>query len=125
MKKLLYLGAMLTFVGSLSLTGYEKTQAASAKAAIAVRLCSSAPVGVPGDAHIVQGMWHGVSVANATWRGKFRRVGLNLATPLLQDDAKSDGSAVDAAKEAANAHACLNDPAAVGSVSTLNSSMAQ
>ena len=126
MKKLLYLGAMLSFVGSLSIVGYQKTQAASGAAPlVTVRLCSSAPVGVGGDAHIVQGIWHGVSVATATWRGKFKRVGLNLAAPLLLDDAKSDGSAVDPAKEALNARTCLGDRAAMGYIGTLNSSMAQ
>lgn len=126
MKKLLYLGAMLTFVGSLSITGYAKTQAAGANAGlVAVRLCSSAPVGVGGDAHIVQGIWHGVAVATSTWRGRFKKVGLRLVAPLDLDDAKSDGSAVDGAKEASNARTCLADAAAAGYIGTLNSSMAQ
>ncbi|HLJ67294.1 MAG TPA: branched-chain amino acid ABC transporter substrate-binding protein [Chloroflexota bacterium] len=126
MKKLLYLGAMITFIGSFSLVGYQKTQAASSQAPlVSVRLCSSAPVGVGGDAHIVQGIWHGVSVATASWRARFKRVGLNLVAPLDLDDAKSDGSAVDPAKEASNARTCLGDRAAMGYVGTLNSSMAQ
>jgi branched-chain amino acid transport system substrate-binding protein len=126
MKKILYLSAMLTFVASLSITGYQKTLAASPSASlISVRLCSSSPVGVGGDKHIVQGVWHGVSVATASWRSKFKKVGLNLLKPLLQDDAKIDGSAVDPAKEASNSRQCLGDSAAMGSVSTLNSSMAQ
>jgi branched-chain amino acid transport system substrate-binding protein len=92
---------------------------------INVRLCSSAPVGVGGDTHLVQGIWHGVSVATATWRGRFKKAGLNLQAPLTLDDAKADGSAVDAAKEASNARTCLASSADLGYIGTLNSSMAQ
>src|SRR5947209_6922325 len=126
MKKILYLGAMLTFIGSLSIAGYQKTLAAGSQAPlVSVRLCSSAPVGIGANAHLVQGLWHGVSVATSTWRKKFKKVGLKLLAPRLLDDAKGDGSAVDAAKGASTARTCLSAPAGMGFIGTLNSSMAQ
>ena len=81
MKKIIYSSTLLAFVGSLSLAGGTTMAAHSSKAMVPVRLCSSAPVGIGGDQHIVQGIWHGVSVATATWRGKFKKVGLNLRSP--------------------------------------------
>ncbi len=125
MKKIFYLSMILAFIGSFAVARGTTLAARSNAAMINVRLCSSAPVGVGGDAHIVQGMWHGVSVATATWRGKFKKAGLNLLAPLTLDDAKSDGSGVDAAKEASNARTCLANSAAMGYIGTLNSSMAQ
>ncbi|HEX6510076.1 MAG TPA: branched-chain amino acid ABC transporter substrate-binding protein [Chloroflexota bacterium] len=125
MKKLIYLSTVLAFVGSFVVARGTTLAAHSSAAMINVRLCSSAPVGVGGDAHIVQGIWHGVSVATASWRGRFRKVGLNLLAPNDLDDAKSDGSAVDPAREASNARTCLASSADLGYIGTLNSSMAQ
>jgi branched-chain amino acid transport system substrate-binding protein len=125
LKKLFYLSAILAIVGSFAVARGTTFAARSNAAMINVRLCSSAPVGVGGDTHIVQGMWHGVSVATATWRGRFKKAGLNLLPPLTLDDAKADGSAVDAAKEASNARTCLASSADLGYIGTLNSSMAQ
>lgn len=125
MKKIMYLSMILAFVGSFAVARGTTLAARSNASMISVRLCSSAPVGVGGDAHIVQGIWHGVSVATASFRGRFKKAGLNLLAPLTLDDAKSDGSGVDAAKEASNARTCLADPTAMGYIGTLNSSMAQ
>jgi branched-chain amino acid transport system substrate-binding protein len=125
LKKIFYLSMILAFIGSFAVARGTTLAARSNAAMINVRLCSSAPVGVGGDAHIVQGIWHGVSVATASWRARFKKAGLNLLAPLTLDDAKSDGSGVDAAKEASNARTCLADPAAMGYIGTLNSSMAQ
>ncbi len=125
MKKIFYLSMILAFIGSFAVARGTTLAARSNAAMINVRLCSSAPVGVGGDAHIVQGIWHGVSVATATWRARFKKAGLNLLAPLTLDDAKSDGSGVDAAKEASNARTCLAGSADMGYIGTLNSSMAQ
>src|SRR5579859_5896462 len=116
---------ILAFIGSFAVARGTTLAAHSNAAMMNVRLCSSAPVGVGGDAHLVQGIWHGVSVATATWRARFKKAGLNLLAPLTLDDAKSDGSAVDAAKEASNARTCLAQSSAMGYIGTLNSSMAQ
>lgn len=121
----MYLSMILAFLGSFAVARGTTLAARSNASMVNVRLCSSAPVGVGGDAHIVQGIWHGVSVATATWRGRFKKVGLNLLAPLTLDDAKSDGSGVDAAKEASNARTCLSSPVNMGYIGTLNSSMAQ
>jgi branched-chain amino acid transport system substrate-binding protein len=125
LKKILYLSTILVFLGSFVVDRGTTFAARSRAPMITVRLCSSAPVGVGGDAHIVQGIWHGVSVATATWRARFRKAGLNLLAPLDLDDAKSDGSAVDPAKEASNARTCLASSSDLGYIGTLNSSMAQ
>jgi branched-chain amino acid transport system substrate-binding protein len=125
LKKLMYVSMILAFVGSFAVARGTTLAARSNAPLINVRLCSSAPVGVGGDAHIVQGIWHGVSVATASWRAKFKRAGLNLLAPATLDDAKSDGSGVDAAKEASNARTCLSSPVNMGYIGTLNSSMAQ
>jgi branched-chain amino acid transport system substrate-binding protein len=125
LKKIFYLSMILAFIGSFAVARSTTLAARSNAAMINVRLCSSAPVGVGGDTHIVQGIWHGVSVATASWRGRFKKAGLNLQAPSFLDDAKSDGSAVDAAKEASNARTCLASSADLGYIGTLNSSMAQ
>jgi branched-chain amino acid transport system substrate-binding protein len=125
LKRLMYMSTIMAFCGSF-IVAQDTTHAASSHAAmINVHLCSSAPVGVGGDQHIVQGIWHGVSVATANWRARFKKVGLNLQKPQTLDDAKSDGSAVDPAKEASNARTCLANPSSMGYIGTLNSSMAQ
>jgi branched-chain amino acid transport system substrate-binding protein len=125
LKKIFYLSMILAIMGSFAVARGTTLAARPHAAMINVRLCSSAPVGVGGDAHIVQGIWHGVSVATASWRARFKKVGLNLLPPLDLDDAKSDGSAVDPAKEASDARTCLASSADMGYIGTLNSSMAQ
>jgi branched-chain amino acid transport system substrate-binding protein len=52
-------------------------------------------------------------------------LGISILAPLDMADGKSDGSAVDAAKESSNARQCLSDSTAIGYIGTLNSSMAQ
>jgi branched-chain amino acid transport system substrate-binding protein len=125
LKKLMYLSTILVFLGSFTVARGTAVAARSNAAMINVRLCSSAPVGIGANTHLVQGIWHGVSVATTSWRARFRRAGLNLLAPLTLDDAKSDGSAVDAAKEASNARTCLASSVDMGYIGTLNSSMAQ
>jgi branched-chain amino acid transport system substrate-binding protein len=125
MKKVLYLGTLLAFVVPLAITGRTSLAAHQSAPMIKVRLCTDGPAGVGGDAHLVQGMYHGVTTAVATMRGKFKKAGLDLLPPLNLDDAKSDGSAVDPAKEASNSHQCADNPADVGYIGTLNSSMEQ
>lgn len=125
MKKLVYLSTMLAFIGSLSMVG-NKTFAASQHARlINVRLCTSAPIGVGGDAHIVRGIWNGVEIATTNWRRRFRKAGMNLIRPLELDDAKSDGSGYDPARENSNAHQCLDNPEDMAYIGTLNSGAAQ
>ena len=86
MKKIFYLSMILAFIGSFAVARGTTVAARSNAAMITVRLCSSAPVGVGGDAHIVQGIWHGVSAATATWRGKFKKV------PGAGQDLQLDGA---------------------------------
>lgn len=127
MKKLIYPGLAFAFLGSMSMAGNHTTFAASsqAKTRFSIRLCSSAPANIGGDAHIVQGIWHGVSIATTQWRAKFKRYGVAVLPPLDMPDGKADGSAVDATVESSNARKCLSDPTAIGYIGTLNSSMAQ
>jgi branched-chain amino acid transport system substrate-binding protein len=125
MKKFVYLSAALAFVGSLSLAGRTTFAAHSTAAMINVRLCTSAPINIGGDSHIVRGMWYGVEIATTNWRPQFRKAGMNLLKPLEMTDGKADGSAVDPAREASNARTCLSSPADFAYIGTLNSSMAQ
>lgn len=124
MKKLIYLCSALALVSSFTLAG-KSYAAHTTKALVNVRLCSSAPVGIGGDQHIAQGIFNGVATAEDQDRPAFRKAGINLLSPLTMDDAKADGSAVDAAKEASNARKCLGTSNAYGYIGTLNSSMAQ
>jgi branched-chain amino acid transport system substrate-binding protein len=125
LKKIMYLSMILAFIGSFAVARGTTLAARSNATMINVRLCSSAPVGIGSNTHLVQGIWHGISVATASWRARFKKAGMNLLAPLTLDDAKSDGSAVDAAKEASNARTCLASSADLGYIGTLNSSMAQ
>ena len=61
MKKIFYVSMIVAFIGSFAVARGTTLAASSNAAMINVCLCSSAPIGVGGDAHIVQGIWHGVS----------------------------------------------------------------
>ena len=127
MKKAIYFGAIVAFVGSMSIaTVGTKTFAAKSHAAmINIRLCSSAPVGVAGDAHIVQGIWKGIDIALTNMRPAFSKAGMNLQKLFTQNDANVSGSGYDVGVESSNAHRCLDNPADMASISTLNSGAAQ
>jgi branched-chain amino acid transport system substrate-binding protein len=115
----------LVIVTSFSLVTGKSYASQSAAPTTVVRLCSSAPIGIPPSAHLVQGIFNGVIMATNQWKAKFRKAGLTLLAPLTMNDARSDGSQVDAAKERQNAHACLDRSDTFGYIGTLNSSMAQ
>lgn len=129
MKRILYLASSLVLLGSFSLYGGRTFAAhlgsSANAAALPVQLCSSLPIGVPGDAHIVRGIWNGVELAVTQWRPKFKAVGMTLLAPKELNSGKADGSAVDPDREASNAHTCVDDANAIAAVQTLNSSMAQ
>jgi branched-chain amino acid transport system substrate-binding protein len=129
MKRLLYLAGSLGLLASFSVYGNSTFAAqvgSPAQAAKAtVRLCTDGPIGVPGDAHIMRGIFNGVELASKEWKKKFAKIGVTLRPPNELNDGKADGSAVDPDKEATNARACLDDSTSMGYIGTLNSSMAQ
>jgi len=125
MKKLIYICTGLAFIGSMSLVGGKALAAPSAATMVPVRVCVDGPVGVPGDAHIVQGMYKGVQIASTNYRGAFHKAGYNLEAPLTLNDANVGGTHYDVGVEASNARQCLGTAADIGYVGTLNSGAAQ
>lgn len=130
MKRLLYTGSLLALVGSMSIVNgrtptFASHQAAPAQVAVKTfRLCSSAPLGVPPLFKLVQGIFNGVRLATFEMQPKFRKAGLNLASPLTLDDAAADGTKYDTGKEIVNARHCLSQRNTIGYVGTLNSGAA-
>jgi branched-chain amino acid transport system substrate-binding protein len=126
MKRLFYVSSMLALVTSLTLAGksYAAHQAKSAGALRSVRLCVSAPIGIPSNVHLVQGIYNGAILASTQQKATFKKAGLNLLQPILKDYAKADASGNDPNKERQNALSCIADNAVLGYDGTLNSSIA-
>lgn len=130
MKRLLTICSGLVLVTSISVTSagtrtYAAQQAAPpAAAATTVRLCSSAPLGVPALTKLVQGIFNGVKLATVQMRPAFKQAGLVLQDPLTLDDALPDGTSYGTEQERRNALNCLGSPGTIGYVGTLNSGAA-
>ena len=126
MKRLIYLSSALALVTSLVFVG-GRTYAAhqgQTRTTLNVKLCVGAPIGIPSNRHLVQGIYNGVDLATRYQRAKFRRIKVNLVRPVLMDYAKSDGSGNDPNKARSDALSCINDRSVYGYVGTLNSSIA-
>ena len=128
MKRLFYLSSVLALVTSFTLVGGRSYAAHQFKATHAsmraVRLCVSAPIGIPSNVHLVQGIYNGAILASQQQQNRFVKIGLDLMQPILKDYAKSDASGNDPNKERQNALSCIANKAVLGYVGTLNSSIA-
>src|SRR5579872_1490838 len=127
MKKIVYICTAIAFMGSMSMVAPRVHAAPPAppRTIGTVRLCSDGPVGVPGDAHIMQGIFKGVQIATTNWRGAFGKLGYKIAAPLLLNDANAAGAHYDVGVEASNARQCLADSRDIAYIGTLNSGAAQ
>jgi branched-chain amino acid transport system substrate-binding protein len=129
MKRVLYLCATMLLVTSFGLAG-SRTYAAhpashSAAKMLSVQICSDMPFGEPSQVGLSKGIWNGAKLAISQWKGKFKKVGLDLGPLIQQDYAKADGSGHDPDKEHANALSCVGKNDTYGMDGTLNSAMAK
>lgn len=124
MKRLLYLSSALLVIVSFMITGGRSFAAHQAASMPIVRICASAPVGVPALKGLSSGIFNGVILATQQWMPKFRRAGYLLQNPMVMDDAKSDGSTYGTDQERQNALNCINAKNTYGYVGTLNTGAA-
>jgi branched-chain amino acid transport system substrate-binding protein len=124
MKRLIYLSSALALVTSLVFVGGRTYAAHQGRTTLNVKLCVGAPIGIPSNRALVQGIYNGTDLATRRQRARFARIGINLVRPVLMDYAKSDGSGNDPNKARSDALSCINDRTVYGYVGTLNSSIA-
>jgi branched-chain amino acid transport system substrate-binding protein len=132
MKRILSLASSTVLLVSMVLAGsvwaagkhYTSHNVVYSKQTLSVRLCSSAPIGVPALHDLVQGIRNGVNLAYVNMKAKLAKAGITLLPANQMDDAKSDGSSYSPDRERSNADACAADPHALGYIGTLNSGAA-
>lgn len=124
MKRTLYVCGSLALISSFGLAGGQSYAARQAAPMMNVRLCVSAPVGIPSNAGLANGIYNGAKLASRQLKAQFAAAHLNLLQPITLDYAKSDGSGPNPDQERQNALNCIANKTVMGYDGTLNSSMA-